>query len=651
MDPAAKERNESRQRWSSAVALIVCIAFGALTYQAALKRVAQAQAESASHGLRSFTSTLTSLLARHESLPRILALDPRVVAVLREPGEQASRTAANLFLQEVAARGEIMATYVIDPTGHTLASSNWHQPSSFVGQNYAFRPYFTGALQRGFGRFYAVGSTTGEPGYFLASRVTDAGQTLGVVVVKVDLRTLFVSRRGGLESIAVADEFGVIFLSSEPALMYRPLESLPAAARQALAATKRYGGHALAPLSEGRQAGDETQTVRLDGVSRRMQLVRQPVDALGWQAISFVDPSRGRGVAWMAGIAGAVAVGFLLASIMYLRLKRLRADELRRSRDDIHQSELRLRAVVDNLPVMVGFVDSAERFVFANALYANMYSTTSDALAGKPLAEVLPPEEYLSVLPHLRRAMNGEVVVFEREYRHMRMYRCFEATYRPEWDARHERVTGVHVMTQDVTEHRRRLDELAQVSQLDHLTQLLNRKGFDVRLSAAIEESARSGAAAALLLIDLDRFKPVNDTYGHAVGDGLLCAFSQRLSRLVRASDAVARIGGDEFAVILGSVADPAVTERLAASILKMAAVPFELDGIIVSIGASVGVVMDRRAAASPALLCRLADDCLYRAKRAGRNRYEVMEVDDPVPHPSVIEHRYSIPNGQGGAT
>src|SRR5258706_3310253 len=254
-----------------------------------------------------------------------------------------------------------------------------------------------------------------------------------------------------------------------------------------------------------------------------------------------------------------------------------------------------------------------------------MVDSRGAELAGRHLGDVLDADEYQAIQPHLQRALAGETVVFEREYRRMRSYRCFEATARPEWDVEHKTVTGVHVTTQEVTETRRRLSELAQLSQLDHLTQLLNRKGFDARLAQAVDAARQNRRTLALLYIDLDGFKPVNDIHGHGVGDALLCAFSRRLARLVRSDDAVARLGGDEFAVVLPAIADPRIAERLAAAIVKMAATPFDIDGARIAIGASVGVALPSLQAHEQAeTVVRLADAMLYEAKRAGKGAFRV---------------------------
>jgi diguanylate cyclase (GGDEF)-like protein len=157
---------------------------------------------------------------------------------------------------------------------------------------------------------------------------------------------------------------------------------------------------------------------------------------------------------------------------------------------------------------------------------------------------------------------------------------------------------------------------------------VLNRAGFE----EFIETRVRQGEAAqlAVIYIDLDHFKPVNDTYGHAAGDKVLCEFALRLLRLLRPADAVARLGGDEFAVVLSSVRFIEDAGKVAEKIVDMARQPFSLGETKVSIGASVGVAFD--AGGGWKALVERADAMAYRAKAAGRGRFALADEGCPLP-------------------
>ncbi|HEY0817654.1 MAG TPA: diguanylate cyclase [Rhizobacter sp.] len=600
-----------------AIALGVCVATSVVAYHLAQSLSGRSQAAAASRSLATVSAALDAVLARHESLPRMLALDPRLAAALATPRDASTIEATNAYLAEIALRGDLLAAFLIDAKGNTIAASNWNQPVSFVGQNYAFRPYFRDALEHGTGRFYAVGATSGTPGYFLASRVAAPGAADGVVAVKVALdTTVKTSGEEHAQRVAVVDEFGVVFLASDPSHLYRPVARLSDADLATLNATQRYGkrlGPPILPPDAGTQG----------------QVVEHRIEGRPWKVVSFMDRQPARSEGLLGALAGALAAALVVALALVMRQRRLRAIEQERAREQLSQSRERLHAVVENLPVMVCFVSADERYVFANALYAQQYGQTARALEGKATAEVLSRDEYEAVSPYMKRALAGETVVFEREYRHTRQYRCFEATYRPEWNHDRSAVTGVHVMTQDVTQTRQRLRDLARLSQLDHLTQLMNRKGFEAALENALASRPADGTLLALLFIDLDGFKPVNDTHGHAAGDAVLTAFGKRVSRLVREDDVVARLGGDEFAVLLPRIADTGVAERVAQAIVDLAQRPFSVDADTrVSIGASVGIAcLPAGRSLSPQALCHSADTYLYDAKKRGRRTFSMGEA------------------------
>lgn len=165
----------------------------------------------------------------------------------------------------------------------------------------------------------------------------------------------------------------------------------------------------------------------------------------------------------------------------------------------------------------------------------------------------------------------------------------------------------------------KRLSELAHY---DQLTRLANRTLLNDRLSQALARSARSGKGVALLLADLDHFKAANDSYGHELGDMLLVEVAERLTASTRREDTVARIGGDEFAILLEDVEDTEEPRRVAQRILNAFATPLIVDGKLLPVTASIGVALYPLHDNDEAGLLRAADRALYRAKDLGRNCY-----------------------------
>jgi diguanylate cyclase (GGDEF)-like protein len=159
---------------------------------------------------------------------------------------------------------------------------------------------------------------------------------------------------------------------------------------------------------------------------------------------------------------------------------------------------------------------------------------------------------------------------------------------------------------------------------VDPLTGLANRAGFMQKLTLAMTENADEGRLMAVMYMDIDHFKPVNDTYGHHVGDALLKAFSARLTHTLRASDTIARLGGDEFTIVMEKLGRREDASFLAAKIVAAMQAPFDLDGVTVMVSASIGLAYFTDGEIDPDALIKEADRLLYQAKQAGRNTYRV---------------------------
>src|SRR5690554_2128440 len=174
----------------------------------------------------------------------------------------------------------------------------------------------------------------------------------------------------------------------------------------------------------------------------------------------------------------------------------------------------------------------------------------------------------------------------------------------------------------DVTQDKEREQQIWRQANHDHLTGLPNRQMFQERLQAAMKEADRDNKAFALIFLDLDLFKDVNDTLGHNVGDQLLKEASRRLLSCVRDTDTVARIGGDEFTVIVSDVPSQSVVERICEEILRKIAKPYQLGENVATVSASIGVTMYPEDASDAGEILKNADMAMYAAKECGRNQY-----------------------------
>ena len=213
------------------------------------QRAWQERSEEAQGQLQLYTQSIHTVLERFRALPKVLALDSDIRALLQAQDDPLLRDTLNRRLERLNSVAGSSVLYLLDLQGKALVASNWRDWSSFVGNRYGFRPYFKNALRDGHGQYFAVGVTTGIPGYFLAHAVHDLdGNVLGVLVVKLELEELqreWVSQSG---VFLVSDSYGVAILSNRPAWRFRMLKPLSDQDRDELIGVRKYAEQALQPL-------------------------------------------------------------------------------------------------------------------------------------------------------------------------------------------------------------------------------------------------------------------------------------------------------------------------------------------------------------------------------------------------------------------
>ena len=287
-----------------------------------------------------------------------------------------------------------------------------------------------------------------------------------------------------------------------------------------------------------------------------------------------------------------------------------------------------LRAIGDNLPVLVAYVDGEQRFRFANSTHREWLGLDPEEIVGRLTHEVLDADYFAAVEPYVQRVLNGERVEYEVRATLNGSGRVLRGVLVPR-RVHDQSADGYYLLVQDVTERRALLARLRHQVFHDALTGLPNRRSFLDRL----EEACAAGAdgVAAVLLIDLDGFKAVNDKYGHQCGDKVLVEAARRISRCVRGEDLVARYAGDEFTVLLtGPAIDRAALERIARAILRTLSQPMTFGAKVVQLSASIGMrLRDQAVSLSGEALLRAADAAMYSAKVAGKARIVVHELHD----------------------
>jgi len=303
----------------------------------------------------------------------------------------------------------------------------------------------------------------------------------------------------------------------------------------------------------------------------------------------------------------------------------------------LRESEERLRLVADNVPALISYLDREKRYRFSNRTYRDWFGFSPERMQGRTLAEVFGTDAYERMRPDLERCLAGETVEFELTAEGERR-RVLQVACVPHLAAGgREESHGFYMLANDVTALKRAQEDLriaaiqlrddAQRLQFlahhDALTGLPNRAMFTDRAREAVTHARRHGKTAAFLFLDIDHFKPVNDKLGHEVGDDLLRLVAARLRASVRGDDFVARIGGDEFCVLLQDIAEPSEAAAVAQKLVHELGRPYRLGERDIASGASIGIACVPQDGDDAVTLLRLADDAMYRAKERGRNGYQ----------------------------
>lgn len=264
-----------------------------------------------------FASSIDDALTRLEHLPYVLSIDESTVNAL-VTGETAE---LNPILADIASRAGAEFVFVLDLNGKTVASSNYRDTDSLVGKYYTFRPYFRDAVVGGAGRFYAVGVTTGRPGYFIAEPVRDETGTIqGVVTVKIGFNDLNRALSGNGELVLVADEQGVVLASSDPDLIYGYMAPLSDGDRRTLAEQQQFGGETLFPLD---WTPESDRRARLDGTAYVWTKADLEEEDWSLHLLSEVRNSRRQALLYVAG--GLMTLLLLTVAASVYRAAQLRS--------------------------------------------------------------------------------------------------------------------------------------------------------------------------------------------------------------------------------------------------------------------------------------------------------------------------------------
>ena len=299
--------------------------------------------------------------------------------------------------------------------------------------------------------------------------------------------------------------------------------------------------------------------------------------------------------------------------------------ERRSMEQALRESEERLRNLLEVTSDWVWEVDERGAYTYVSPKVRELLGYEPAEVLGKTPFDLMTPEETARAADGVReRVARRESFAFQEYTTRHKDGRSvvLETSGTPVFDAE-GRFRGYHGISRDITERKAAQARIQYLAHYDALTELPNRGLFRDRLAQALLHAQRSERLVALLFVDLDRFKIINDTYGHAFGDSLLRETAARIGACVRRSDTVARLGGDEFSVVLTGLHDADNAAKVVQNLVERLAEPYLLDGKEIFAPASIGVTLYPVDEENPERMLHNADTAMYRAKELGGNNYQ----------------------------
>ncbi|RDJ17034.1 two-component sensor histidine kinase [Rhizobium grahamii] len=290
----------------------------------------------AGSALRLAVSALAGHLSRYEPLPELIADHDNIKQLVNDPGNEALRSRANTYLKEINSLLESSDIYVMRMNGDTIAASNYDGPTSFVGENFSYRPYFQDAARGSQARFYALGTTSLKRGYYFASPIQVNGIVRGVIVFKVDIDSIEASWKGGEYKILVSDPEGIIFMTGSPEWLYSSVLPLTEERLQRTQASRRYAEAVLRPLPISEQYADGHRLLTVaDGAAPREYLtLSHYMNDADWTVSVLMDTSSVHAQARTMLIAVLLSIGLLGLVVAIVLQRRARAQERMRMQID-----------------------------------------------------------------------------------------------------------------------------------------------------------------------------------------------------------------------------------------------------------------------------------------------------------------------------
>lgn len=629
--PDADDRLEAgapRRRYRLATPLSLAIALGCIAAVAGLwlvtlQRVAFEREQAVASAMQ---SNANLAIAFEQQVFRTLKAAEQVAAFVRE---QYLQQGTDIDLRDWVERGVIrepMFTIisVVNEQGDIVSSS---QETGAV--NYSDRAFFQ-ALQRSerdelFVSEPVLGRVSGQWRIPMALRIVrEGGRFGGVVVMSVDPTNF-------------TDFYRQADLGTQGLLELTGLDGVVRGRKSG--GKVSFGADARSlPWFQRQAAAPEDDLIdahgALDGVPRilsyRSMAGHPLMVTVGSASSEVLEPVMQRRAGYLALAAGASVALLCFGALLIVVLARQRAVA-----DALASSEGLFRATFHQAATGIAHITPDGRILRANDKFCRMLGYSLHELCQRDLFALSDEGEREAVRRFLAQRLVAHSPVLspemEKAYRRkdgglLWVYEALglvkDAQGRPDF---------LVVVTQDISAHKELEMRLSHDALHDALTGLPNRVMFNDRFARVLESARRYGRRAAVLYVDLDGFKSVNDQWGHAAGDQLLQQVARRLEDCVRAEDTVARLGGDEFGIVLAAIDQVEDCEVVADKVLSAMAQPFVLDSAVAQVSASVGAGLYPRHGSDADALLAQADAAMYAAKQAGKNRFSTDTAPSPL--------------------
>ncbi|MBA4392921.1 MAG: hypothetical protein C0407_05155, partial [Desulfobacca sp.] len=508
---------------------------------------------------------------------------------------------ANTVLDRYKQALGVSVCYLLDLKGTVLASSNRNSADSFVGKSFAFRPYFQDAIQGRLGRYFALGVTSGERGFYASFPVRDPqGKIVGVAVIKELIHDLERELVRYDFAFFVAPQ-GIIFMSGRPEMLLTSLWRLKVGEEQRLHQSRQFGSRPFAAaFSKELRDGDLVSYRGLEFL-----VSRQSVGYEGWSVIFLASLGR---------VSNYRLFGIILTFSLSLLLLGSFVGMQRSAEASFFMavSENRFREIFENSPEAIFIQDSkTKQLLSVNPMMTQWLGYTLDELVAMNLNDFVDPQHQDGLERKFRKKDGSWVDGLITERPHPFLGK-----------------EAILTIARDISERKRVENMLEHFSYMDGLTGISNRRHFDQVLEQEWRRCLREQTPISLIMVDIDHFKLFNDVYGHQTGDDCLKEVARILKEsLNRPADIAARYGGEEFGIILPDTELEGalkVAEILRAGVEELG-IPHKSSPVGQWVTISLGVAnLVPTSDTSPDQLVTVSDRALYRAKGEGRNRVAV---------------------------